>query len=131
MNLPELFAAIFLAYVLVLILHFISTRHQVSADVIMAAVCGYFLLGFMWAYAFFFLETAQPGSFRFTREGAPTTQDFIYFSFVTMTTVGYGDCLPVSNAGRSLSVLEAVMGQLYLAVTIARLVGMQASRQEE
>lgn len=131
LKLAELFAGIFLGYVLVLILRYISTRRQVDSDVIMAAVCGYLLLGFMWAYAFFFLEAAQPGSFQFAREGAPATHDFIYFSFVTMTTVGYGDCLPASNAGRSLAVLEAVMGQLYLAVTIARLVGMQASRPDE
>ena len=131
LNLPELFAAIFLAYVLVLILHFISTRHQVSADVIMAAVCGYFLLGFMWAYVFFFLESAQPGSFQIAHDGPSAGNDFIYFSFVTMTTVGYGDNLPVSNAARSLAILEAVMGQLYLAVTIARLVGIQASGARE
>lgn len=131
LNLPELFAAIFLTYVLVLILHFISTRHQVSTDVIMAAVCGYFLLGFMWAFVFLFLESAQPGSFRIAHDGVPASNDFIYFSFVTMTTVGYGDNLPVSNAARSLAILEAVMGQLYLAVTIARLVGIQASGPRE
>lgn len=131
LNLPELFAAIFLAYVLVLILRFISTRHQVSTDVIMAAVCGYFLLGFIWAYVFLFLESAQPGSFRIAHDGAQASNDFIYFSFVTMTTVGYGDNLPVSNAARSMAILEAVMGQLYLAVTIARLVGIQASGPRE
>lgn len=127
-HLEELFGAIFIAYVLGLILSFIVRQQRVTTDVIMAAVCGYFLLGFMWAFIYFFVEAALPGSFQLAQGSSGAGAKFIYFSFVTLTTVGYGDVLPLSNAARSIAVLEAVMGQLYLAVTIARLVGMQSSQ---
>ena len=129
-NFAEMFGALFVSYVLVLILSFIARQRKVSRDVIMAAVCGYFLLGLMWSFVYFFVESLLPGSFQFAQEGPGDTNLFIYFSFVTMTTVGYGDMLPLSNAARSLAILEAVMGQLYLAVTIARLVGMQSSQAQ-
>lgn len=129
-NFEEMFGALFVSYVLVLILSFIARQRKVSRDVIMAAVCGYFLLGLMWSFVYFFVESILPGSFQFALDGPGDNNLFIYFSFVTMTTVGYGDMLPLSNAARSLAILEAVMGQLYLAVTIARLVGMQASQTQ-
>ncbi len=97
----------------------------------MAAICGYFLIGFMWGFIYFFLNSARPGSFQMASSSAGEQSSFIYFSFVTMTTVGYGDTTPLSNAARSLSILEAVMGQLYLAVTIARLLGAYVSRKSE
>jgi hypothetical protein len=127
-NLEEMFGALFVAYVLALIFMFIARQQKVNRDVIMAAVCGYFLLGLMWAFIYFFVETVLPGSFQFVKNSSASNTNFIYFSFVTMTTVGYGDMLPLSNAARSLAILEAVMGQLYLAVTIARLVGIQSSQ---
>ncbi len=129
-HLEELFGAFFVAYVLGFILSFIVRQHRVTTDVIMAAVCGYFLLGLMWAFVYFFVEAALPGSFQLALGASDVSANFIYFSFVTLTTVGYGDVLPLSNAARSLAVLEAVMGQLYLAVTIARLVGIQASQAQ-
>lgn len=126
----ELFGALFIAYVLGFILSFIVRQHRVTKDVIMAAVCGYFLLGFMWSFIYFFVEAVLPGSFQLAQGASDADTKFIYFSFVTMTTVGYGDVLPLSNAARSLAILEAVMGQLYLAVTIARLVGIQTSQAQ-
>lgn len=129
-NIEEMFGAFFVAYVLVLIFMFIARQQKVNRDVIMAAVCGYFLLGLMWAFVYFFVETVLPGSFQYAKNSSASNANFIYFSFVTMTTVGYGDMLPLSNAARSLAILEAVMGQLYLAVTIARLVGIQSSQTQ-
>lgn len=126
----EIFAVLFVAYVLALIFAFIARQQRVTRDVIMAAVCGYFLLGLMWAFVYFFVESVMPGSFHVPQSTAATKADFLYLSFVTMTTVGYGDILPLSNGARSLAILEAVMGQLYLAVTIARLVGIQSSQAQ-
>lgn len=127
-HLEELLGAFFVAYVLVLILSFIVRQQRVTTDVIMAAVCGYFLLGLMWSFVYFFVDAALPGSFQLAQGSSEAGAKFIYFSFVTLTTVGYGDVLPLSNAARSLAILEAVMGQLYLAVTIARLIGIQSSQ---
>lgn len=130
-NLAEVFGALFTAYALISIWSFIAHQETVTTEVIMAAVCGYFLIGFMWGFIYFFLESAQPGSFQIVQHGAGDQSCCIYFSFVTLTTVGYGDTTPVSNAARSLAVLEAVMGQFYLAVTIARLVGAYLSQKQE
>ena len=129
-NFEEAFGGLFVAYVMVLIFAFIVRQQRVTRDVIMAAVCGYFLLGLMWSFVYFFVESILPGSFQFAPNASAAKAGFLYFSFVTMTTVGYGDMLPLSNAARSLAILEAVMGQLYLAVTIARLVGIQTSQAQ-
>ena len=85
------------------------------------------------------VDYVQPGSFRFPLldenvEGAMRFSDTravfpIYFSFVTLTTLGYGDIVPVSASARMLATMEALMGQLYLAVLVARLVGMQVSQR--
>jgi voltage-gated potassium channel len=126
--LSQLFGAFFTGYILIFILTFIARQQDVTAEVIKAAVCGYFFLGLMWSCIYLFMESFQPGSFQIAQKGTGDQGHFIYFSFITMTTVGYGDTTPISNAARSLAVLEAVMGQLYLAVTIARLVGIHISQ---
>jgi hypothetical protein len=64
----------------------------------------------MWSFIYVFLESVQSGSFQISQNGTGDQGHFIYFSFITMTTVGYGDTTPISNAEPSLSVLEAVMG---------------------
>lgn len=130
-DLTEVFGALFTVYVLISIWSFIIRQQEVTADVIMAAMCGYFILGFMWGFIYLFLETVHPGSFQIAKNGSGDQSNFIYFSFITMTTVGYGDTTPVSNAARALAVLEAVMGQLYIAVTIARLMGTYLSQRQE
>jgi hypothetical protein len=93
------------------------------------------LMGLTWASAYSGLAIAHPASFRFPtrlidpQDGDPTAlphfDEFLYFSFVTLTTLGYGDIIPVSSGARNLSALEAVGGQIYLAVLVARLVGLQ------
>ena len=119
---------LFFAYMTVIILSFLFTQDEVTADTIMGAVCVYFFLGLMWGFVFSLLENLQPGSFRFG-VGQPTdVGNFTYYSFVTQTTLGYGDITPVSTPARSLSLLEAIIGQLYLAVLIARLVGIHISQ---
>jgi len=102
----------------------------VTADKIYGAICVYFLIGYAWAFCYAILEQLEPGSFT----GPPETgavADYVarvirmrYFSFVTLTTVGFGDIVPRSNAARTFATLEAVMGQIYLAVLVARLVGL-------
>ena len=97
---------------------------------IMGAICVYFLIGLIWADVFFILETLQPGSFQIPPEQVgQATLD--YFSYVTLTTLGYGDITPISAPARSLSLLEAMMGQLYLAVLIARLVGIHIAQSHD
>ena len=130
-HVSRIMSALFTAYVLMVLLSFVLSQKEVTADVLTAAVCGYFFLGFMWAFVYLFLEAVQPGSFQFAQGQTEDAGQFLYFSFVTMTTLGYGDITPVATGSRSLAALSAVMGQLYLAVTIARLVGLHISQSQK
>jgi len=85
-------------------------------------VAAYLLLGVIWAYAYALVELLHPGAFSGPVSPADGPRAWFYFSFVTLTSMGYGDVLPVHPAARSLAVLEAVTGALYLAILIARLV---------
>ncbi len=91
---------------------------------IQGAVAAYLLLGVIWAYAYSFVEFLRPGAFSGPVSPADGPRAFFYFSFVTLTTVGYGDVLPVHAVARSLVSLEAVVGTLYPAILIARLVSV-------
>jgi hypothetical protein len=111
------------------ILGYVLRSGRVTTDKIFAAVCVYLLIGFAWTFAYALLEEIAPGSFAAVPEmgrndHVARVQRLRYFSFVTLTTVGYGDILPRSPAARTMAVLEAVMGQIYLAVLVARLVGL-------
>ncbi len=111
------------------ILGYVLRSGSVTIDRIFAAVCVYMLIGFGWTFAYALLEEIVPGSFAPLPQTGPT--DYVahilglrYFSFMTLTTVGYGDIIPRSAAARTMAVIEAVMGQIYLTVLVARLVGL-------
>ena len=91
---------------------------------IQGAIAAYLLLGVIWAYAYSLLAHLSPGAFSGAVNTADGVRGWLYFSFVTLTTVGFGDVLPVHPVARSLAMLEAVIGSLYLAILVARLVGL-------
>jgi hypothetical protein len=76
----------------------------------------------MWAFVYVILGIIQPGTFHSSQGGSLDARSCIYFSFVTLTTLGYVDITPLTSQARSLSLIEAAFGQIYLAVVIARLV---------
>ncbi len=98
---------------------------------IQGAIAAYLLLGLIWAYAYALVAHLRPGALSgpFRAEDGPRA--FLYFSFVTLTTVGYGDMLPVHPVARSLAMLEAVTGPLYLAILVARLVALAVASSAE
>jgi hypothetical protein len=109
-------------------------QRDVDTNMIFAAVIVYLFAGVFFAFVFELLEVAQPGSFSGIPDGGhPREQGnaLVYFSFVCLTTMGYGDIVPVSNLARPLSVLEGVFGALYLAVMIARLVGLHTQSEHD
>ena len=124
----QVFSAIFFTFLVVLILHYLSKEKKITADVIAGAICGYLLIGLMWASFFAVLEALQPGSFQVPDHLSTDSSYFIYYSYVTLTTLGFGDIIPMTNQARSFSVLESITGPVYLAVTVARLVGMGISQ---
>jgi hypothetical protein len=102
----------------------------VSANAV-AALCGYLLLGVAFGHAYCLVEEAVPGSFNGLtgdRSDAEVHFQFTYFSFVTLTTVGYGDITPAKDTARSLALVEAITGQFYLAVLVADLVGKRVAQ---
>ena len=129
--LSRVFLAIFFVVMVVFLLSHIRRAKEVTADLIMGAASTYFLMGFLWAFIFFFIETVSPGSFRLEGSPADMESQLIYYSFVTLTTVGYGDVTAASMIARSYSVLEAIIGQLYLTVLVAGLVGLHISQSTE
>ena len=128
----SLLALAFFTYVLTIIFRDIFTNvDRVTIDTIYQSVGVYLLLGVAWAFAYVSLELFAPGSFTIGID-VPVDRDlnlhkFIYYSFVTMTTLGYGDITPVTSPAGSLAYVQAVVGQIYLTVLVARLVGMHIS----
>jgi len=113
----------------ILIVRSLFGRREVSFDSILGAVCGYIFLGLGWAVCYSIIESFHPGSFalgpsivRPSGDRPMLPQLLIYYSFITLTTVGYGDIIPVAPAARSLAWMEAITGQFYLAVIVAALV---------
>ncbi|MGD8882903.1 MAG: ion channel [Desulfobacterales bacterium] len=121
------FGTILYIYIIVLLVINLLSYRVVTADLIYCAISTYFLIGVMWAGIYIVLEGISPGSF----SGISETADLLYFSFVTLTTVGFGDITPQSILGKRLAVFEAAMGGIYLAVIIAMIVGRYMTMQAE
>jgi hypothetical protein len=111
----------------------IYARPTVTAESVSASLTVYLLLGTIWANAYALLEYLSAGSFYgLAGEGIVVARrELFYYSFVTLTTLGYGDIGPTSEVARSLVISEAVVGQLYLVVLVASLVGMFLSQRSE
>jgi voltage-gated potassium channel len=108
-------------------LRFALRGQKVDSERLSAALSAYLLVGHCFGIAYYQVEQLRPGSFAIG--GAPTQlsqldlQTAVYFSFVTLATLGYGDISPLTPTARGIAVSEAILGQLYLAVLVARLVG--------
>jgi voltage-gated potassium channel len=125
-------AAGFFAFALYGILRGILVK-QASGNALFGAVCGYVLLGVIWSVLYSAVESAVPGSFRMpaaesTTMAGPDRGLLSYYSFVTLTTVGYGDITPATPLARTLAWMESLAGQLYLAILVAGLVGYKVSQ---
>ena len=96
---------------------------------IMGGVAAYLLLGVIWAEAYALVEIVRPGSFEGTLHVADGPRAWLYFSYITLATVGYGDVLPIHPVARSLATLEAVTGSLYLTILLARLVTLATIKE--
>ncbi len=126
--LASLCAALFLGAVAAALLVFILRQGEATRDLVYGGICVYLLLGLLWAQLYALAETLAPGSLQMPPLDHPGHSALVgqltYFSFITLTTLGYGDITPASPAVRSLVVVETLVGQMFIAVFIARLVGM-------
>ena len=122
-------AILFFAFTISIFLSSLFREDEVTLDVIYSAIVVYLLMALMWTFIFDVIEYLQPGSFLVTASPSQGSRiHFIYYSFVTITTVGYGDILPVSLTARAFSIMEMVVGQIYLVVLISRLVGINVAQ---
>ena len=103
--------------------------HANRADRIVAGISGYLIIAFLWAGLYALHERIAPGGLVDSSKGVIHAEegDFLYYSFITMTTTGYGEILPISPSARLLASLQAVTGTLYLAVFIAALLGRSSN----
>jgi voltage-gated potassium channel len=118
-----------------LIIRSMFRARTLTGDSISGAICGYLFVGLAWGVLYSMVETFRPGSFEVSPSlGVPNSPThslrhvLTYYSFVTLTTVGYGDVIPRSAATRTCAWLEAIVGQFYMAVIVAGLVSMLAAR---
>jgi voltage-gated potassium channel len=129
-------AAIFVGLVAVTVMRHLVT-HEVTADNVAGAVCAYLFIGLGIGMVYTIIESLAPHSFTASTgdlqaalvEAVDRPSTLTYFSFVTLTTAGYGDIVPATSLTRTLAALEAVVGQFYLAVLVAGLVGIRVSRR--
>lgn len=115
-----------------LFLKYVLQDSEINIDKVFSAICVYFLMGLLWAFIFTFLAINTVQSFNYLGEPMIMKEGsfsrFFYYSIVTLTTLGYGDITPTTTAAKSMSAFEAFSGQLFLAVLIARLVGMHITQ---
>lgn len=115
-------SVIFFLFTIFLIIESMLKKHEVTPNTIYGAISVYLLIGFIFANVFTFVLFVDPISLSSPTITSLSHGDTLFFSFVTLTTLGYGDIFPASSLAQSLSVFEAVFGQLYLAILVALLI---------
>lgn len=115
---------------LVMILKYVLTQRRVNSNVIFAAISVYLLIGIVFGTVFSWMAYADPVAFDPAQQVETGDSSLFYYSFVTLTTLGFGDISPVTEGAKALTVIEALIGQVYLVVLIARLVAMHIARRQ-
>ena len=117
----------FFSYACVLMIFVLLSSKKVKSETIFAAVCGYLLIGIIWSFLYLIFWEIDPQSFHL-----PVPRDYeykpwnlsIYFSFSTLTTLGYGDIFPINRWVMFLANMEAILGSFYMAIVVAKLVSL-------
>ena len=116
--------ALLIGTLIVFMIRRIFSEKMVTSDTVKGGISVYILLGIWWEVLYSLLWLYYPDAFVFNIDHESARPDFLYFSYSTMTTLGYGDILPRTHIARVLSMIQVLTGQIYLAVFVARLVGL-------
>jgi hypothetical protein len=130
-------SALFFLFLIWNLLHDLAQENRSTGERIAGALCAYIFIGIFFALIYAHMEYRQPGTFAISNQGigAAASEEssllpvFTYYSFVTLTTLGYGDVAPIAEHARTLAWLEALLGQLYLAVMVAGFVAVHISER--
>lgn len=130
----NLLLCLYLASLVITFFRYVFTAEYVDTNLISATLCLYLIFGILWGTVYVIVESFFPGSFTgelLNSAGSQMEQRqyFYYFSYITLTTLGYGDILPQTRAATALCQVEAILGQFFIAVFVARLVGIQVTQQ--
>ncbi len=130
----DVLVALYLGLMVYAFGRYIFTARRIDTELICAALCLYFLIGLLWAAVLMLLQECVPGSFAGSGLNGVLSlrKEFHYFnylSFVTLTTLGYGDITPQTPAAMALCQVEAILGQFFITVLVARLVGIQVAQE--
>ena len=122
-----------IAFVVANLLRFVLRAPSVNTEVLCASISAYLMLGLLWTVAYWLVAQVTPDAFLFNTGPKETMSGFnaFYFSFITLSTVGYGDIAPVSRIARWLAATEAMTGLLYVTVLIARLVSLYSTPKSQ
>lgn len=122
----------FLGLVIGRLLKFVLETSEVNIETLCASISGFLMIGLFWTMLYTLLGHLDPAAFQFSRPGQTMDGfDAFYFSFVTLSTIGFGDITPVSRVARMLAVVQAITGMFYVAILISRLVSIHAAKAME
>ncbi len=108
------------------LLKYVWIEDDVTINVLLASICGYLVLGITAGVIFTFIDSSIPGSFSIQK--STNYFDFMYFSFITLTSIGYGDIVPIDPVARMTAILLSIAGQLYITIILALIVGKYMSK---
>lgn len=125
------FTALFLIIITGSIVSDVVVRARVTLETLRGVICAYFMVAFAFAYIYYLIEYVNPGSFHLISRVTTFSYneylaEMLYYSFITLLTVGFGDITPLKDVGQTATVIEAIIGQFYIAILVARLVAVYA-----
>lgn len=130
-SVATLTSVLFFLNIVIRLIHQVARSKNVSRDVILESINGYLLMGLSGSILFALVGRVQEHAFSFSNPRVHDFSEFIYFGFITQTTIGFGDIIPVSDLARLLAIIMGISGQLYIAIIIAMLVGKYLSQQNK